>query len=112
MGFYIKDRLGQNLFGDNTWLSYCDNPFDIPENHEAVTKFVFSMPRLQVGSYTITVALAAGTQSDFVQHHWIHDALEFASHTSSVAGGLLGIPMQEISLDVMPVFNKTTDSEE
>ncbi|EPH2542324.1 ABC transporter ATP-binding protein, partial [Serratia marcescens] len=26
VGFYIKDRLGQTLFGDNTYISYLDNP--------------------------------------------------------------------------------------
>ena len=52
---------------------------------------------------TITVALAQGTQTSFIQHHWIHDALQFSSHTSSVAGGLVGLPMQEISLDIAPL---------
>src|SRR5690606_33523637 len=26
IGFYVKDRLGQNLFGDNTYLSYAERP--------------------------------------------------------------------------------------
>lgn len=102
VGFYIKDRLGQNLFGDNTWLSYCDAPPTVPAGHELLARFVFAMPRLHVGDYTITVALAQGSQTTFVQHHWIHDALQFSSHTSSVAGGLLGLPMQEIALDIAP----------
>lgn len=102
VGFYVKDRLGQNLFGDNTWLSYCDEPPTVPAGHELLARFVFAMPRLHVGDYTITVALAQGTQTSFVQHHWIHDALQFSSHTSCVAGGLLGLPMQEIALDIGP----------
>ena len=103
VGFYVKDRLGQNLFGDNTWLSYCDAPPTLPAGHELLARFVFAMPRLHVGDYTITVALAQGTQTSFIQHHWIHDALQFSSHTSSVAGGLVGLPMQEISLDIAPL---------
>lgn len=105
VGFYVKDRLGQNLFGDNTWLSYCDAPPTVPAGHELLARFVFAMPRLHIGDYTITVALAQGTQTSFIQHHWIHDALQFSSHTSSVAGGLVGLPMQEISLDIAPLPN-------
>ena len=26
IGFFIKDRLGQTLFGDNTFLTYVDKP--------------------------------------------------------------------------------------
>lgn len=112
VGFYIKDRLGQNLFGDNTWLSYCDAPPTVPAGHELFARFVFTMPRLHVGEYSMTVALAQGSQEVFVQHHWIHDALQFASHTSSVAGGLLGLPMQEIALDIGPPFHTTHNPDE
>lgn len=100
VGFYVKDRLGQNLFGDNTWLSYCDQAQTVPAEHDLLARFVFDMPRLHVGDYSITVAFAQGTQESFVQHHWIHDALHFVSQTSSVAGGLVGIPMQEISMEI------------
>lgn len=109
IGFYIKDRLGQNLFGDNTWLSYCDDVKTVPEGDYVLARFIFYMPRLHVGDYSITVAFAQGTQDSFVQHHWIHDALHFVSQTSSVAGGLIGIPMQEISLEIFSenkYFNK------
>ena len=59
-----------------------------------------------IGNYSITVAIASGTQQDFVQHHWIHDALHFTSQTTSVAGGLIGLPMQHIELKIL-----TSDTE-
>ena len=57
------------------------------------------MPILPPGTYSVTVAVANGTQQDHVQHHWIHDALFFKSESSMVATGLVGIPMLRISLE-------------
>jgi lipopolysaccharide transport system ATP-binding protein len=62
-------------------------------------EFVFSMPILPAGTYSVTVAVANGTQQDHVQHHWIHDALFFKSESSMVATGLVGIPMLRIHLE-------------
>jgi lipopolysaccharide transport system ATP-binding protein len=99
IGFYVKDRLGQTLFGDNTYLSYLVDPQACTANQVLRAKFFFDMPRLAAGHYTVTVAIANGTQEEHVQHHWIHDALYFKSESSSVAAGLIGIPMKEILLE-------------
>ncbi len=98
IGFYIKDRLGQALFGDNTYLSTLENPVECQPNQQLVAEFTFTMPRLAAGDYTITAAIANGTQEDHVQHHWIHDAVHFKSESTSITGGLIGIPMQIIAL--------------
>jgi lipopolysaccharide transport system ATP-binding protein len=96
VGFYIKDRLGQVLFGDNTYLSYIKNPLSIKADTSFTASFDFHLPILPVGDYSINVALAEGTQQDHVQHHWIHDAMIFRSMTSSVTTGLVGIPIESI----------------
>jgi lipopolysaccharide transport system ATP-binding protein len=98
IGFFVKDRLGQTLFGDNTYLTYRDNPVRCEDGEELQADFVFHMPLLPSGEYTITVAIAGGTQEEHEQHHWIHDAIMFKSEASSVAGGLIGIPMLDIRL--------------
>lgn len=98
VGFYVNDRLGQTVFGDNTYLSYADEPFYVREGVRFVAKFEFAMPILPRGKYTVTVAIAEGTQSEHVQHHWIHDALLIESHSSSACTGLVGIPMDSISI--------------
>lgn len=98
IGFYIKDRLGQTLFGDNTYLTYRTEPLYCTKNHCIQADFIFYMPILPCGEYSINVAIANGTQELHEQHHWIHDALFFKSESSSVASGLVGIPMQEIKL--------------
>lgn len=100
IGFFIKDKLGQCLFGDNTWLSYMETPASCAKNQHLVADFTFQMPRLAAGDYSITVAIANGTQDEHVQHHWVHDAVSFKSESTSVAGGLIGIPMESIKLEI------------
>lgn len=101
IGFYIKDRLGQVLFGDNTFLSYREQLVHCQEGKELEADFVFFMPLLPSGEYSITIAIANGTQEIHEQHHWIHDAVLFKSESSSVASGLIGIPMLEVKLQTL-----------
>lgn len=98
IGFHVKDRLGQVLFGDNTFLSYRDKSVQCHKNGELQADFSFHMPLLPAGEYSVTVAIANGTQDDHEQHHWIHDALVFKSESSSVTTGLIGIPMLAVKL--------------
>ncbi|MGV6396602.1 ABC transporter ATP-binding protein [Pseudomonas caspiana] len=98
IGFHVKDKLGQALFGDNTYLSYAHNPVSSQQQDKVVAEFTFMMPRLAKGEYSVSVAIADGTQQDHIQHHWIHDALHFKSESTSVAAGLIGIPMSNIKL--------------
>jgi lipopolysaccharide transport system ATP-binding protein len=101
IGFFVKDHLGQALFGDNTYLTYNEKGIYCEENQELQADFVFYMPLLPYGHYSITVAIANGTQEIHEQHHWIHDAVSFKSESSSVASGLIGIPMQEIKFETI-----------
>jgi lipopolysaccharide transport system ATP-binding protein len=98
IGFYVKDRLGQTLFGDNTYLTYADRPLAAVAGEEIVAEFKFQMPILAAGDYSVSAAIADGTQHEHVQHHWIHDALMFRSEATSIASGLVGIPMSNIEL--------------
>ena len=54
---------------------------------------------MPVGDYSINVAIAEGDQGAHVQHQWIHDALIFKSHASSVTHSLIGIPMREVAIE-------------
>lgn len=105
VGFSVKDRLGQVLFGDNTFLSYGESAPSVKNGECLVARFLFQMPILPPGDYSIAVAVATGTQHDHVQHHWVHDALILKSISSSVSTGLIGIPMQEITLTVNHIDN-------
>lgn len=98
IGFYIKDRLGQVLFGDNTYLTYHANPLNIDANTNLEAEFDFNMPILPKGDYSVCVAIAIGSDQQHTQLEWIHDAIILKSESSSVATGLIGIPLQRIEL--------------
>lgn len=98
IGFSFKDRLGQVLFGENTYVSYLNEKINVLEGEQLFADFEFAMPILPPGDYSISAAIATGTQLDHEQQHWIHDALIVKSVTSSVSTGLVGIPMRKINL--------------
>ncbi|ODV26718.1 MAG: ABC transporter ATP-binding protein [Rhodanobacter sp. SCN 68-63] len=98
-GFYVKDRLGQRLFGDNTYLSYVDELVEAVPGERLRASFRFRMPVLPSGDYSIDVAVATGTQADHTQQHWIHDALAFKASESTMRHGLVGVPMHAIGIE-------------
>lgn len=98
VGFLVNDRQGQPLFGDNTFLTTLCSPLLATPGQPLEAIFEFRMPILPMGDYTVTVAIASGTQAEHVQHHWIHDAMAFRSHSTSACTGLVGIPMTRIEL--------------
>jgi lipopolysaccharide transport system ATP-binding protein len=95
-GFYVKDRLGQRLFGDNSYVVFRDAPIRGAAGELVTVQFRFRMPLLPAGSYMIDAAVASGTQLDHTQQHWIHDALEFRALDETMRFGLVGIPMLDI----------------
>lgn len=97
IGFYLKDRLGQDLFGDNTLLTPGDATEVVPGGRFCA-RFKFQMPRLKAGDYFFTIAVAEGTLESHVIHQWIHEALTLKSHAPEWASGLIGIPMLDIQL--------------
>lgn len=97
VGFLLKDRLGQQLFGKNTWSE------DMPPVAAAAGQvlsaiFEFRMPYLPRSGYTIDVAVADGTHHAHVQAAWIFDALALESVSSTVSTGLVGIPFRSVTL--------------
>lgn len=98
VGFLVANSFGQQLFGDNTWLACQSDPISLQAGDRLHAIFGFQMPVLAPGDYSVTAALAEGTPASHVQHHWRHDALLFTAHASSVASGLVGVPMFSIDL--------------
>ncbi|MBI1889903.1 MAG: ABC transporter ATP-binding protein [Burkholderiales bacterium] len=98
VGFYIKDRLGQVLFGDNTYLTYCEEPLYAGAGTTLTAEFCFIMPILPKGEYSVCAAIASGTPEAHRQLQWIHDAMILKSETSHIATGLVGVPMQKIEI--------------
>jgi len=98
LGFHIKDRLGQTLFCDNTFINYMDKSVNAPVNSVITATFHFRLPYLRNGDYSISPAIASGTQENHIQHHWVHDALILKVQKTSVIDGLMGLGMQDIQL--------------
>jgi lipopolysaccharide transport system ATP-binding protein len=99
IGFMVKDRLGQVLFADNTYLAHLNGgrPAPVPGGL-LVAEFEFRMPVLPLGEYFLDASIAEGTQAEHVQLHWLHEARALHSRSSSVCTGLVGVPMRRISL--------------
>lgn len=100
IGFFVKDRLGQALFGDNT---YAFSQFSVAANTILKATFRFRLPLLPNGKYPITIAIADGDQFDHVQHHWLHDAAMITVNTSQMRYGLVGIPFEDVRLESLPI---------
>ncbi|AWH27952.1 ABC transporter ATP-binding protein [Stenotrophomonas sp. YAU14A_MKIMI4_1] len=98
VGFYVKDRLGQRLFGDNSYFACRDTPVSGKAGEQVVGTFVFRMPIMPSGSYMVDAAVASGDQHDHTQQHWIHDALEFRAMDETMRFGLVGLPMLSIQV--------------
>jgi lipopolysaccharide transport system ATP-binding protein len=98
IGFIFRNRLGQDLFSENTFSKYQKKNISVQPNEVLTAEFCFQMPILPGGEYSITVAVAEADDNQFELHHWIHDAISIKSVTESWSTGLVGIPMQKIEL--------------
>lgn len=74
IGLTFKNRLGADVFGINSFV--IDKSADTKEL-ENEYRFIFKMPMLNEGKYTISPAVACGTFSNHIQLCWIHDAWVF-----------------------------------
>ena len=100
VGFTVKDRTGQALFGDNNYITDMDHPVAIRAGDEIEATFDFRMPILPGGTYFVATAAATGTQSDHVIEEWIDEALQFESLNYQSIQGLVGVPMHRIRVTV------------
>ena len=95
VGFIVKDRLGQPLTGTNTMTALADMPSLRPSQFLDV-EFLFQLPFLASGRYSITVALATGTLDNHIQLHWIHDAIIFDVYSPCNLGVAFALPLDRI----------------
>lgn len=101
VGFHIKDRLGQPILGDNTFLTTLARPITARAGQILETSFAFRLPALASGRYSVTAACASGTLENHVQHQWMHDALMFDVHSPFRNGVLVAIDMDRIQIDAI-----------
>jgi lipopolysaccharide transport system ATP-binding protein len=99
LGFFLKNHLGQELFGDNTYLSHLGTPCAVSAGKTVTATFRFQMPYLPSGDYMFATAIANGDLEEHIQHYFIHEALVFKSLSSHSVSGLIGLPMQKITIN-------------
>ena len=98
LGFLVRDRLGQDLFGENT-LPFTDlNPRPLVAGAAIEGEYVFRLPMLPNGQYAVMASLADGDLYNNVQHHWLHDALILNVSSSKVRWGLVGVHFEKVEL--------------
>ena len=99
VGYLIRDRLGQIIFGGNTSSSYID--FEkIKENHIFNVRFSFVMPPLQHGEYSVSAAIGQGTQDEHTHHHWLHDAMIVRCTPKTQCFGVLAVEQNYAVFDI------------
>jgi lipopolysaccharide transport system ATP-binding protein len=97
LGFFVKDRLGQSLFGEHTY-TYVQPPRAVNPGERLEAEFIFSLPMLPNGEYSMTVSIADGNPYDHVQHHFIHDAVILHVQSTKLRYGLVGIAFDSVSM--------------
>lgn len=76
VGYLIKDRLGQSIFGTNTY-HYDQTCEDLRPGQQVTTRFTFEM-RTGPGSYSVSVALVEGQDHLGRNYEWRDLALMFS----------------------------------
>ena len=99
LGFLVQDRLGQDLFGENT-LPFSDlNPMPVAAGSTFAAEYVFCLPMwLPNGGYAVMASLADGDLHSNIQHHWLHDALILNVSSSKVRWDLVGVWFEKVEL--------------
>ena len=91
-GFYVKDRLGQMVFGDNSApAAFVADPIEPTGRQRFEASFTLTMPHLVAGEYVLTAAVGRGDQEQHEIIHWVHEAMAFRS-TCRVMHGLVAVP--------------------
>ncbi|KYH34465.1 teichoic acids export ATP-binding protein TagH [Clostridium tepidiprofundi DSM 19306] len=77
VGFTIKDRLGNIVTQSNNYILNKKLSYTDADNFIISACFEFTLPNIRAGNYTISPAIASGTQMEHTQHCWAHDAIVF-----------------------------------
>ncbi|MFQ1913959.1 ABC transporter ATP-binding protein [Aeromonas veronii] len=99
LGFLVKDKLGQFLFGENTLPLTDKNPCSFKKGDVFFGEFEFELPMLPNGDYAITCSVANGDLHNNIQHHHLHDAVFIKVLNSQVRWGLVGVKFRKINMD-------------
>ena len=98
-GFLLKNDKGLVLLGDNTYNKFeANEPIALKKGQRVSTEFIFTLPLLKKGKYSVTSSIADGTAENHEILHWLNDSLIIESVSTNMAAGLAGVPMQSIKV--------------
>jgi lipopolysaccharide transport system ATP-binding protein len=100
IGFMLRDRLGQVVFGDNTFLAYEDSAPPIAAGQAFWARFRFQFPALAFGTFTVAPSIVEGTQEDHIHLHWMEEALILRVVSSHVRRAIVGVPLTAIDVAI------------
>lgn len=98
LGFLWRDRLGQDLFGENTLPFTSVRALSVEAGQHFWAHFDFRLPMLPNGQYVVMSSVAEGDLEDHVQHDWLNDALVVTVSSSKIRWGLVGIHFDGIQV--------------
>lgn len=101
LGFVVKDRLGQDLFGENTLPFTAKKLAKVNAGGRFKAEFDFMLPMLPNGQYAIMASVAEGDLHHNTQHHYLHDAYILNVNSSKIRWGLVGIAFDNIKFEVI-----------
>jgi lipopolysaccharide transport system ATP-binding protein len=100
LGFVVKDKLGQALFGEHTF-TYMPTPIRLETGNDLLGLFEFQLPYLPDGDYAIAASIAEGTPEVHIQHHWLHEICILQVRSPKLRHGLVGIPFLNVSIKII-----------
>ena len=100
IGFILKNDKGLSLLGDNTCNKFDNKSITAKEGDIIEASFVFTLPLLPMGEYSVSVSLASGNQEEHEILHWKNDAMIITSRCRLIASGLAGVPMHSITMNI------------
>ena len=99
-GFIIKNDHGLTILGDNTMNSfYRSEKLDVCHGENLKASFIFTMPLLAKGRYSVCVSIASGSQEDHTVLNWINDAIILECQCTNIGAGISGMPMHSIKVE-------------
>jgi lipopolysaccharide transport system ATP-binding protein len=101
-GFMFRNALGQNLFGDNTFLAYREHPPVAEADSVLEAQLQFRVPYLPAGDYSIAPSIIAGTQSNHVAVNWLEDAVILSVRGEAVRHGRIGATIHGFRMESVP----------
>lgn len=99
LGFLVRDRLGQDLFGENTLVMQDRAVQRVAAGKTLSGSFDFTLPMLPNGQYAVMASVACGTLHNNIQHHYLHEALILTVSNATVRWGLVGIRFTRIRME-------------